>query len=413
MQGEVNMKKKLLSLTLAMALCLGLAVPALAEDWENTTDVKNYQEFTAALRDDKVAAIKIVGGVVIPETGEPIETDKPILIATDGKLTFEPGAMMHSTAGMGKFYFEDPENTWDHVPEMCESFLLWNQADGTVYRDIFGTQPEDMLACLLDNEDFLSTACLSGADVTLVNMEDEFVIDSLMVVGHNLLLGENVSMKVNTPNFQVLGDLYLNEGAKLTLEQGGYVGADVYCADPNQVPENLEVGGEVKELPAPIAFTDVAENSPFKDAIAWAVGQKITNGASATTFAPGNTCTHNHILTFLWRANGSPAAEGENDFAKAAAWAKEKGIRAAGESFDGGAACTRSQTMVYLWKLAGSPETAVNSAFTDVAADADYAQAVAWAVARGITNGTTPTTFSPDNTCTRGQIVTFLYRNLK
>jgi len=403
------MKKKLLSLALATALCLGLTVPALA-DWENTTDVKNYEEFTAALRDSQAKEIKIVGEVVVPKTDKPIETDKPILIAADGKLTFAPGAEMHSTSGMGKFFFEDFQNTWNYVPEMCEAFLLWNREDGGVYRDIFGTQPEDMLAGTLDNADYLATACFSGGDVTLENVEHEYTIDSLMVSGHNFLLGKDASLKVTSPNFQVHGDLYLNEGAKLTLEQGGYVGADVYCADPGQVPENLEVGGEVKGLPVPIAFTDVAADSPFQDAIAWAVGQKITNGTSATTFAPGSTCTHNHILTFLWRANGSPAAEGENDFAKAIAWAKAKGLA---DSIDGGAACTRAQTMVYLWKLAGSPQTAVSSAFTDVAADAEYAQAVAWAVAQGITNGTTPSAFSPDNTCTRGQIVTFLFRNLK
>jgi len=124
--------------------------------------------------------------------------------------------------------------------------------------------------------------------------------------------------------------------------------------------------------PAPTVagFTDVAESSPFKDAIVWAVDQNITKGTSATTFGPSNTCTHNHILTFLWRANGSPASEGENDFAKAIAWAKEKGLA---ETIDGGAACTRAETMMYLWKLAGSPKTEANDTFTDVAADADYA----------------------------------------
>jgi hypothetical protein len=166
-------------------------------------------------------------------------------------------------------------------------------------------------------------------------------------------------------------------------------------------------------------FTDVAETSPYRDAILWAVAQNITKGTTDTTFAPTNTCTNNHILTFLWRANGSPAATIENpfdnidvngDFGKAALWAAEQKL-VDGTSFPGTDACTRSTTVTYLWKLAGSPETAVSDKFTDVAADADYAQAVAWAVAQGITQGTGDgTTFSPDTICNRGQIVTFLYR---
>ncbi len=159
----------------------------------------------------------------------------------------------------------------------------------------------------------------------------------------------------------------------------------------------------------PVSFTDVGADSPFRDAIAWAVAQGITKGTTATTFSPSNTCTHNHILTFLWRASGSPAAEGDGDFAKAAAWARANGLLGGGP-FNGGEACSRSRTLVYLWKLAGSPQTAVNGAFADVPADADYAQAVAWAVGQGITKGTSAATFGPSSACTRGQIVTFLYQ---
>jgi hypothetical protein len=168
------------------------------------------------------------------------------------------------------------------------------------------------------------------------------------------------------------------------------------------------------------SFTDVAATSPFYAAIQWAVDQGITKGTSNTTFSPSNLCTNNHILTFLWRANGSPAATVANpfdnidtsgDFGKAALWAYEQGL-VSGTSFPGTVNCTRAQTMLYFWKQAGSPATAVSDKFTDVPADAEYAQAVAWAVAQGITNGTSGTTFSPDATCTRGQIVTFLYRAL-
>ena len=171
--------------------------------------------------------------------------------------------------------------------------------------------------------------------------------------------------------------------------------------------------------PAAPVFTDVAESDYYYAPIQWAVENGVTTGTSATTFSPASTCTTAQILTFLWRAVGSPAPAGENPFsdvaedvyyADAAAWAHEQGL-VSGETFNGDAPCTRSAVVTYLWKLAEEPE-AEAAAFTDVAADADYAQAVAWAVSEGITTGTSDTTFSPDSTCTRGQIVTFLYRDL-
>ena len=167
-----------------------------------------------------------------------------------------------------------------------------------------------------------------------------------------------------------------------------------------------------------LGFTDVADNSPFRAAIGWAVKEGITNGTSATTFSPGNTCTTAQILTFLWRANGSPNSNAAcpasdvaetSPFYKALCWANEKDLMTKGS---GSTPCTRAAAVTYLWKLAGSPKMSVNSSFTDVPASADFAQAVAWAVEQGVTNGVSASEFAPDSTCTRGQIVTFLYRNL-
>ena len=165
-------------------------------------------------------------------------------------------------------------------------------------------------------------------------------------------------------------------------------------------------------------FIDVKPENYFYNPVRWAVGKSITNGTTEATFSPGNVCTTANILTFLWRANGSPTPSGGNPFsnvdsnayyAKAAAWAYEKGM-ISGNTFDGDAPCTRAATMKYLWILAGRPKTG-KLPFRDVDPKADYAWAVAWAVDSGITKGTSDTTFSPDNTCTRGQIVTFLYRH--
>ncbi|MBR3570978.1 MAG: S-layer homology domain-containing protein [Oscillibacter sp.] len=175
-----------------------------------------------------------------------------------------------------------------------------------------------------------------------------------------------------------------------------------------------------------LPFVDVSQDSAYYNAVCWAVENDITKGTSYSPkkFSPGNPCKHSHILTFLWRANHSPIYQGKNpfkdinaesDFGKAALWAYGHEMISP-ETYKPNDACTRSEAVMYLWKLAKSPAIrgdALNDViddFTDVSADSPYAQAVAWAVNLGITKGTTETTFSPDKTCTRGQIVTFLYR---
>ncbi|MBR5793012.1 MAG: S-layer homology domain-containing protein [Ruminiclostridium sp.] len=169
------------------------------------------------------------------------------------------------------------------------------------------------------------------------------------------------------------------------------------------------------------SFLDVPTGNYAYDPVVWAVKEGITNGTSATTFSPDQTCTQGQILTFLWRAVGQPKATIANPFTNstvtsgqyyynAMLWAYEQGI-VTSKSLDPNASCQRSDVALYLWRLAGSP-TASGATFSDVSPSTPYAQAVAWAVKEGITNGTSATTFSPSATCTRGQIVTFLYRDM-
>ena len=184
-------------------------------------------------------------------------------------------------------------------------------------------------------------------------------------------------------------------------------------ADTADTPDTTTVPEETEgTTPAAPKFTDVAADSPYAAAIEWAVGKEITLGKTETTFAPADPCTVSHILTFLWRANGKPGAEeGAADRDSAAKWALEKEMVA--EDADLAATCTRSMAVTFMWKAAGSPEAKTEKAFTDVAADAEYAAAVAWAVENEITAGTGDgTTFAPGNPCNRGQIVTFLFRQL-
>lgn len=166
---------------------------------------------------------------------------------------------------------------------------------------------------------------------------------------------------------------------------------------------------------------DISVEDYYFKAVAWALQNGITEGTSATTFGPDVTCTRAQMVTFLWRAAGSPKASGSNPFTdvKAGAyyydavlWAVQQGITSgtSATTFSPNTKVTRGQTVTFLYRANGSP-AASGSSFSDVPVDAYYAKAVAWAVAEGITAGTGENTFSPDKDCTRGQIVTFMYRD--
>ena len=168
-------------------------------------------------------------------------------------------------------------------------------------------------------------------------------------------------------------------------------------------------------------FTDISKNDYFYDAVLWAADKGITSGVTDTLFAPNASCTRAQMVTFLWRANGSPKATGVNPFTDVSAdayyydavlWAAEKGITSGttATTFSPDAVLTRGQTVTFLWRANGAPAVSGGS-FSDVAADAYYASGVAWAVSEGITSGTGGNNFSPDAPCTRAQIVTFLYRD--
>ena len=168
-------------------------------------------------------------------------------------------------------------------------------------------------------------------------------------------------------------------------------------------------------------FVDVKTGDYFYDAVLWAVEKGITNGTSAETFSPEAPCTRAQIVTFLWRAAGSPVVNyamdlsdvaGDAYYAEAVRWALSEGITTgtSDHTFSPDAVCTREQAVTFLWRAAGSPAVSGESAFEDVGADAYYARAVAWAAQNGVTNGISQALFGTGSDCTRAQIVTFLYR---
>ena len=169
-------------------------------------------------------------------------------------------------------------------------------------------------------------------------------------------------------------------------------------------------------------FIDVPAGSYYYDAVLWAVENGITTGASASRFDPNGICTRAQAVTFLWRAAGSPAAKSAvmpftdvkagSYYYDAVLWAVENGItKGTSETmFSPDATCSRAQIVTFLWRSQKSPAAGTANPFTDVKASAYYADAVLWAVKEDVTKGTTNTTFSPDANCTRAQIVTFIWR---
>ena len=173
-------------------------------------------------------------------------------------------------------------------------------------------------------------------------------------------------------------------------------------------------------------FIDVKASDFFYEPVKWAVNNKITNGTSSTTFSPYKNCNRAEIVTFLWRAAGSPEPTSTRNpftdvnsvrdasYYKAILWASQKGITAGtnATTFSPYQECTRSQIVTFLYRYAGKPSGYYSNPFKDVSSvnEASYYNAILWAVGKGITDGTSTTTFSPYASCTRGQAVTFLYR---
>ena len=170
-------------------------------------------------------------------------------------------------------------------------------------------------------------------------------------------------------------------------------------------------------------FVDVESARFYYNPVLWAVENGITNGTDATHFSPDDTCNRAQVVTFLWRAAGSPAPTSSNNpftdvkegsyYYKAVLWAVENGITngTTATTFGTEEPCTRGQVATFLWRTLNKPEVSgTSNPFTDVESARFYYTPVLWAVEAGVTNGTTATTFEPEASCTRGQIVTFLYR---
>lgn len=258
----------------------------------------------------------------------------------------------------------------------------------------------------------------SSSDPTYSVTVDKTENGSVTVSPKSASKGDTVTVTVKPDSGYVLETLTVTDknGNELTLKDKGD-GKYTFTMPTGKV----EVKATFMEDNSMLNFFyDVPNGAYFYEAVKWAVDKGITNGLSDTMFGPYESCTRAQIVTFLWRAAGSPEPKTASSFtdvpasayyAKAVAWAIENGITngMTETTFAPNATCTRGQSVTFLYRaLKGTASGSTN--FTDVKSDAFYTDAINWAVANNVTNGTSNTTFSPNADCTRAEIVTFLYR---
>ena len=230
--------------------------------------------------------------------------------------------------------------------------------------------------------------------------------------------GDSVTITVKPDSGYQLDELTVTDknGKELKLTDKGN-GKYTFTMPASKVEINATFVKEIETSP----FSDVSTSAYYYEAVKWAQEKGITGGIGNGLFGPNQPCTRAQIVTFLWRAAGSPEPKSMSSFsdvsadsyyAKAVAWAVENGITTGtGDGkFSPDATCTREQAVAFLYRASGSPAVSGGSAFSDVAANAYYADAVAWAEKNGVTGGIGGGLFGSGNTCTRAQIVTFLYR---
>ncbi len=252
---------------------------------------------------------------------------------------------------------------------------------------------------------------------------------SMLTGGKFIPTSGTVSVSVKGTLINITTGSEVPSGSQLTLYNRYFCAEDTEVTYTARSASSCFVDGYYKtsssssETPSD-SFIDIKQGQYYYDPVLWAVNHvpQITNGTSSTTFSPANACTRGQTVTFLWRANGCPEPNSTYNpfidvpagayYYKAVLWAVENGITngTSSDSFSPDAPCTRAHVVTFLWRSADRPSSGSSNPFDDVPYGQYYTDAVLWAVANRITNGTSTDMFSPGDPCTRGQIVTFLYR---
>lgn len=281
------------------------------------------------------------------------------------------------------------------------------------------------------------TCTVAGYTTHTCSCGDSYKDSYVDALGHNYVSGFCTRCNAKDPNYQAPHThSYTASVIAPTCTAAGYT---MYtCSCGNSYKDNYtdalghnyvsgvctRCGAKATDTPTPVTpsgFVDVPSDAFYANAVKWAVENEITTGVGNNRFDPNGQCTRGQVVTFLWRTAGKPTVSANVSFSdvqpgafyyEAVKWAVANGITTGvgGNRFAPNDACTRGQVVTFLHRAANSPAASTISSFTDVPATAFYYNAVNWAVANGITNGTGNGRFSPNDTCTRGQVVTFLYR---
>lgn len=381
------MKKKLFSLALALALCLGLAVPAFAANASSSAQIS--------------VQTRNKSGIILEKKTDTFQLMYPTGVQEGHNVSYKaPEAAFEETVHLTPVAGGDIQVVCSGLgPEQGVYVFAWTDPDGD---GIYGMR-------LLNSENRAwtdtkvlpvpkgNTFAFTGSYKTFATPEDLGLTPS------------NGSVSISA------GKLYEMFGPNTYVEIAVY---DTKTMEATDCYEHFLLTGEKTKTVANI-FTDVPAGNWVSDPVAWAVQNEITNGYGAKDkFAPGADCTEAQILTFLYRAEGKPpGAIVVNAMTQAAAEAYKPAVSWASlhhmidKDFKQDTPCTRAQAVKFIWQAFGEPKAEKAGSFTDVDKNADYAEAVSWAVEQGITNGYGGSdTFAPDKVCNRGEIAAFLYR---
>ena len=345
--------------------------------------------------------------------GTPAATEYTVTVKDDGNGT---ASANHVKAVAGT------EIKLTATPNSGYHFKEWKVVKGgVIIKDNKFTMPADNVEVKAIFEKNSSTGGGGGGGVTTYSITVKSSKNGDVTASHkSASKGTTVTLTVDPDKGYVLDTLTVLDGKdkeiKLTEKNGKYTFT---------MPASKVTVEAMFKATGNNPFIDVPAGSYYEDAVIWAVDKGITTGTSATTFNPNGICTRAQAVTFLWRAAGSPAAKSAvmpftdvkagSYYYDAVLWAVENGITkgTSDTTFSPDATCSRAQIVTFLWRANGSPAVSGNSAFTDVAADAYYAAAVTWAEKNDITGGIGGGLFGSNNNCTRAQIVTFIYRSVK
>lgn len=361
----------------------------------------------------------------IARGGEALKTAQAIVQANRGKSDYEKLTAYRDAICSRVSY------NWDVYPEWSKNNRMYGDPWQMVY--VFDDDPSTNVLCEGYAKAFKLLCDLSDfrGDVTCYLAEGDMGTEAHMWNVVRMGNGKFYLVDVTNSDTGMVGEqggMFLagasGSGGKYTVSSRKWQYTYTYRADQ----AGLFTDGYLPLSATPYSpdndpsvfrgFQDVPAGAYYAQPVDWAVEHGITSGTSPTTFSPNSPCTHAQIITFLWRALGEPegkraapaSADRNEYYYEAVRWAAD--LDMLWDDFDPNAGCSRADAMWYMWNASLCPKTDAVSSFQDVPAASVYADAVNWAVSREVTKGTSATTFDPWTICTRGQIVTFLWRGI-